>query len=353
MRVHARRQVESVGDGVAEAGDTEHADPVGVGGEEADEPRLHGAAGVLDGDDGLAVVAEDGGAVVGAGDRHRSPGRHRRRLANPAILAGEAEHAVVAERERVVGVDVVVGGAEEHELAVGEPGQDRVDGGERVHPAAHRVEVLDGELDVVDGPPDVGLDLGGLGGAVDLDLGPRFQHALALGGVRGDVDQPVVLVSDRSQHRVHEEVDAQAAALEDHPQRVDEERHVVGDDEQHRVLGVPAVALAVGGHHTGDTGAAGAHTTQGEVGHGDGVDVVELAVVDVVGGQLRVVQRQEAHEQRVVGLAQGGDVAQPAERLGDGVALVRCGRRPGAQVRVHVHASSRPTSSSSLPPDRA
>ena len=62
---------------------------------------------------------------------------------------------------------------------------------------------------------------------------------------------------------------------------------------------------------------AAADAAEGEVGDGDGVDVVELAVVDVALGQLGVVERQEADEQRVVGLAQGGDVAQPAERLGD------------------------------------
>ena len=74
-------------------------------------------------------------------------------------------------------------------------------------------------------------------------------------------------------------------------------------DEEHRVRRLPSVAVAVGRQHAGDglSGAAGAPERQ--VGDGDGVDVVELAVVDVAGGELGVVQRQEAHEQRVVGLA--------------------------------------------------
>ncbi len=81
------------------------------------------------------------------------------------------------------------------------------------------------------------------------------------------------------------------------------------------------------GDRTRATQAPGrAHATQREVGDRDRVDVVELAVVDVVGRQLRVVQGQEAHEQRVVGLAQGGDVAQPAEGLGDGASGVGGGR---------------------------
>ena len=73
---------------------------------------------------------------------------------------------------------------------------------------------------------------------------------------------------------------------------------------------------------------------------GDGVDVVELAVVDVAGGQLGVVQRQEAHEQGVVGLAESSDVAQRAERLGD--------RSPAATTtpvprRLHLHCPDLPT----------
>ena len=50
------------------------------------------------------------------------------------------------------------------------------------------------------------------------------------------VDESIVVVASGAQHRVHEQVDAQAAALQHHAHRVDEERHVVGDDEQDGVL---------------------------------------------------------------------------------------------------------------------
>ena len=74
---------------------------------------------------------------------------------------------------------------------------------------------------------------------------------------------------------------------------------------------MPAVALAIGRQHADDGLAGRAHPPEREVGDGDGVDVVELAVVDVAGGELGVVERQEADEQRVVGLAEGGHVAEP------------------------------------------
>ena len=88
------------------------------------------------------------------------------------------------------------------------------------------------------------------------------------------------------------------------------------------------------------------------MGHGDGVDVVELAVVDVALGQLGVVQREEAHEQRVVGPAQRGHVAQPPERLGDAETGRRgspdpsgvAGTRPGRHLHVvHVRRPPVPT----------
>ncbi len=103
---------------------------------------------------------------------------------------------------------------------------------------------------------------------------------------------------------------------------------------------LPPVALAIRRQHPRHARPRRPHPAEREVGDGDGVDVVELAVVDVVGRQLRVVERQEPHEQRVVRLAQGGDVAEPAERLGDGPdggAGGAGGRGPvGVELAVHV-----------------
>ena len=132
-------------------------------------------------------------------------------------------------------------------------------------------------------------------------------------------DQAVVAVALDDQHRVDEQVDAEAVALEHHAHRVDEERHVVRDDQQHRVRRVPAVAIAIRRQHLGQRLPDGPDAGEGEVGDGDGVDVVELALVDVALRQLGVVEGQEPDEEPVVGLAEGGQVAEAAQHLGHAV----------------------------------
>ena len=78
----------------------------------------------------------------------------------------------------------------------------------------------------------------------------------------------------------------------------------------------PAVALAVGRQHPDDRRSAGPPSAEVEVGDADRVDVVDLAVVDVVLGQLGVVQGEELTEHRVVGSTRRRALAQPVERLG-------------------------------------
>ena len=252
VRVHARRaQVEGVGDLCADTGDVEDADPVRVRRQQTDEPGLHAAP--FDGHHRLSIAAEDRRHVIGAGDRDVAAGLHRARGAGPLVVARQAELAALDQGQAAVCRHVVVGGPEEHELPCRQPREDRRDLGQGLHPPAHRREVVDDTLDVGDRTADLALDRGGrrVVGAVDLDLGPRLEPAGDLGGVRRDVDEAVTLVPYGPQHRVHEQVHAEPAPLEHEPHRVDEERHVVGDDEHDGVRGVPAVALAVGRHHPG------------------------------------------------------------------------------------------------------
>ena len=65
---------------------------------------------------------------------------------------------------------------------------------------------------------------------------------------------------------------------------------------------------------TGEPRGRGA--TEVEVGDAHRVDVVDLAVVDVLLGQLGVVQGEERAEHLVVGSADAGKLAQPVECLG-------------------------------------
>ena len=156
-------EVEGVGDGVADAGDVEHADPVGVRRQQADEAVLHRRP-------PAGRRRRPSGARPGTPSRRRRcgrwstgpVGRHRPRRAG-ARSSSRARPSSLPARSvsAAVGGDVVVGGAEEHELAVGEPRQDRLHVGERVHPVAHRREVVDDALHVGDARDDLGLDLGG------------------------------------------------------------------------------------------------------------------------------------------------------------------------------------------------
>ena len=127
-----------------------------------------------------------------------------------------------------------------------------------------------------------------------------------------DVDDAVAVVARDVQHRVHEQVDVETVALEHDAHRVDEERHVVGDDEQDE-RGECQPSRSRSGDSTRTSVSPGArHAAEREVGDGDGVDVVELAVVDVELGQLGVVQRQERGEHRIVGLALHGELGAAA-----------------------------------------
>ena len=156
MGVHARLgEVEDAAGVGADAGDVEHADPVGVGRQQPDESPLGCVVGADD-HDGLALRPEHGCAGVAAGDDDGPVTGHRRRV-GPIELADLAELAPPPQGERAVGGPVVVGGAEEHELAVGEPRQERVDRAQLLHPRPHRREVIHDEADVLDRADDLVL----------------------------------------------------------------------------------------------------------------------------------------------------------------------------------------------------
>ena len=115
---------------------------------------------------------------------------------------------------------------------------------------------------------------------------------------------------------MNEEVDVETVTLQQHAHRVDEERHVVGDHQHDRMGGRPTIALAVRRHHPDDGRTGRTPPPEVEVGGADRVDVVDLAVVDVLFGQLGVVQRKELSEQFVVRATDGGKLAKAIERLG-------------------------------------
>ena len=65
------------------------------------------------------------------------------------------------------------------------------------------------------------------------------------GVVASALDHAVVVAHDM-QHRMHEEVRVHGVALQHDAYGVDQERTVVGDDQHHRPVGLPSVAVGVG-----------------------------------------------------------------------------------------------------------
>jgi hypothetical protein len=118
----------------------------------------------------------------------------------------------------------------------------------------------------------------------------RLADGVAGVGVgRQHLDQLAGLVAADRDHRVDRQVDDQAVAVQLHRHRVDQERHVVGDDLHDRVPGAPAVLLEAGAvdPHLGLAGAAA--LGQAQVGQGGPVQVVGLQLEQVLGGEALVV----------------------------------------------------------------
>src|SRR4029453_16611153 len=121
-----------------------------------------------------------------------------------------------------------------------------------------------------------------LGLALAVDLEVQVRLADAVGGVGGqDLDQPAGLVAADHDHRVDGQVNDQAVAVQFHGHRVDQERHVVGDDLHDGVPGAPAVLLEPGAVDA-DLGLAGpAAVGQTPVGQHGAVQVLRLQLEQV------------------------------------------------------------------------
>ncbi len=191
-------------------------------------------------------------------------GAHRRRERGEAggrVLGGLAQEAEPApgDREQLAfRGEVVPAVAEEGEVLIGEPLQQRLAFGElgrvarrrrvfellrhvrqrfehRLPVACGRAHVLQyGEQFAPDRFQDVEAGL-----AVDLDVRPRFEQVVrptrvvvAVGcvAVGGHAEQLAAGRSPYAQDRVHHEVHAEIATVERHRERVDEEGHVVEHD---------------------------------------------------------------------------------------------------------------------------
>jgi hypothetical protein len=235
---------------VADRRDGEHALSICGGGEQADEAFDHGST--------IEVTADrdrrhpsrtvDRRDSIGAGDRDLCVVGGQLRV--DRLVTTDLPQRPLGDAPRhTVGTDLVRGSAEEHELVVAQPREQWVAARERQQPITHRREVGDHPMHRVDGLCELDGELFGpvRVEAIDLDLRPRLHlRAVLLDAGRGDVDQLVVGPTPHVQHRVDQEVDDDAVAVEDHAHRVDQEWSVIGDDQGDRTVGVPAVPIAIG-----------------------------------------------------------------------------------------------------------
>jgi hypothetical protein len=163
--------------------------------------------------------------------------RLRARLAqDPQAGARHGAQAILA----VLGDEVVVAVAEEREVVMFEPRQQRLGlldlaavdrrrllvelGDDPLHALAHPWPVLDRRVHLAQHAHEVAaqrVELVGL--AVDLDVHDRLCQLVA--PRRRDLDELVVVVAAHVDDRVDEQVDAVAVASELHAHRVHEERH--------------------------------------------------------------------------------------------------------------------------------
>ena len=313
---------------------------VGGGGVEAEEPAHPAdvALGVELPDPDVVEVtrAVHGGADIGAGEHQQlgllrvaPPARQRQvgeRLAGPpALVAQQPEtgvrHGHVAVAIRGVpapgALHAVGGEPEEREVVVLDPLEEgaglrqllRVDRrrrGPQVRDAAakllaHRRPVLHRGPHVVEG----GVHLRAhrverllIGLTVGLDVDDRLDD----GPVRLVVEREerldaVAVAAAHAHHRMDDEVARVPAAVHHHPHRVDQERHVVGDDLDDGVGRLPAVLLDLRVVDPDLRRAGGAPPGKVQVRRRRAVEVGRTAFREVVGRDPRVVAGDEGEDE--------------------------------------------------------
>ena len=126
-----------------------------------------------------------------------------------------------------------------------------------------------------------------------------------LSAVAADVDQLSAAVAAHLQHRVHDQVHGELRPGEGHAERVDQERHVVGDREHQRVRRLEAVAVRLGIEHLHQSAARRAACPELEMCERRAGQVLWCALGQVLFGDTVEVGAQEALLQRAPAAAAG------------------------------------------------
>ncbi len=180
----------------------------------------------------------------------------------------------------------------------------------------HRVEVPHHQRDVAQDAADALLELGVhlvAQGAIDLEV----HEGLAVLGLtpRPHLDEPALFVPDRSDHRVQEPLDREAARGELLGDRVDQERRVVGRDLDHRAVASVPVDVGIGVEDPHGGGFEAPAVGEGERGGGERVQLVGRDRLEVVFGEAAEQRAREGAD----GLGPLPCGVGPRPRLGAGL----------------------------------
>ncbi len=162
---------------------------------------------------------------------------------------------------------------------------------------AHGLPVIDCGADVGENPLDRVAQLveqNAIVLAPDLDVHDRFADGV-IGGrvVLEHLDELARAVAAHLHHRVDDQIDPVAVAPQLHRHRVDDERHVVGDDLDQRVRRLPSVLLEVRVVHPHLRLAGSPLLGQVVMRYGGAVQIQWIAVREVLGGHPLVVLANE------------------------------------------------------------
>ena len=334
-----------------------------------------------------ADVVEVGRAVHGRGGVGLGQHQDLRLAGEPDRLRGELlgwraggfsedpqPGAVDGLEEGVAGIldQVVVAIAEEGEVVVGQPVQERLGllGGGRVDRrgvlvelrgqvarlGAHRLPVLGRGADLVedlfDTPAQVVEELPVVL-AADLGVEDRLGDRVIVFAVGFEnLEDLAVLVAADPHHRVDDQVDAVALAREVHRHRVDDERHVVGDDLDQRVRRLPAVLLELRVVDPDLRLAGRAVLGQVPVRHGGAVQVERIAIRQVLGRHPLVVLPHErlARHRLFRGQTLPHALADRVDQLGLEFRPLYCHLKTSSVMRSSVPGPWRPDHRASFEP---
>jgi hypothetical protein len=184
---------------------------------------------------------------VGAGDRDLWPVGGQLRV-DRLVTVDLAQRPLGDAPRHTVGTDLVRGRAEEHELVVAQPRE------QWVRPASDSMRSRIARSRRPPGAPSrpprrarrAARPGAGSSRSISTCVHASTSEPYGSAPAVGDVDQLVLGPTPHVQHRVHQEVDDDPVAVEDHAHRVDQERGVIGDDQGDRTVGVPAVPIAIG-----------------------------------------------------------------------------------------------------------